>query len=161
MREIPIKNRKNLKILVDDEDYEVVNKYIWYANSKNSVNAFGGQGIFIHLLHLIVDKTKMWDHRDRNKLNFQKDNLRPTTLQLNMANTAKFKHKTSSKYKGVSYCQRDQVWRAYIKLNGKSRSLGTFRTEESAALAYNSEARIHFKEFAVLNIITKEEKSRG
>ena len=58
-----------------------------------------------------------------------------------------------SKYKGVSK-YKDKIskpWRALICAQGSSRFLGTFATEEEAALAYNKAAEELFGEFALLN----------
>jgi hypothetical protein len=56
----------------------------------------------------------------------------------------------SSKYKGVSRCR--DGWLACIKTNGgPTRSLGVFRTERSAAAAYDAAARRAWGEFAFLN----------
>lgn len=48
-----------------------------------------------------------------------------------------------ARYRGA-YKRSAKSWVAHIAVKGKSRSLGTFRTEEEAAAAYNAAAR-HFK----------------
>jgi hypothetical protein len=57
---------------------------------------------------------------------------------------------------GVSWYSRDEQWRATISIvscDGKSkvRSLGSFVNEVDAALAYDQEARKHYKDKAKLN----------
>ncbi len=151
MREIYIKNLDNKVFIVDDEDYQRLNEFDWYVGGKRKtqLKRFKGTTI-IKLTAEIFNNQAMYDHKNRNPFDFQKDNLRLATHQLNMANTEKFKN-VSSKFKGVSWCQRDKVWRAYIKLNGKSRALGTYAHEVHAAEAYNLAAKKYFKDFAVLN----------
>lgn len=59
-----------------------------------------------------------------------------------------------SKFKGV--CPSDRLkkpWRAFIKVNGKSMSLGNFVTEEEAAKAYNEAAIDNYGVFANVNIL--------
>jgi hypothetical protein len=51
---------------------------------------------------------------------------------------------TQSKYVGVTLASDKKAWRAKIKIDNKEVHLGTFKTEESAAAAYNE-----FKEKAV------------
>ncbi len=85
------------------------------------------------------------DHIDGNKLNCRRANLRTCTHAENIRNRKKHKN-GSSRFKGV---HNDGVrWRARIKLNGKAKSLGTYRTEIEAALAYDRAAREMFGEFA-------------
>lgn len=98
------------------------------------------------------------DHIDRNTLNEKIENLRAATSSQNQAN----KEKTtglSSKYKGVSIAIVNNgyklytYWYSLIYIDNKSKFLGSFKSEEAAALAYNKEAVKQFGEFANLNII--------
>ncbi len=56
---------------------------------------------------------------------------------------------TASRYKGV--VKKGSGWMARCK----QKSLGTFPTEEQAALAYNEKAKEVFGDFAYLNEVTK------
>lgn len=44
----------------------------------------------------------------------------------------------TSKYKGVSWHKRDKIWGASIKINGKTKYLGSFQTELEAHNAYQT-----------------------
>lgn len=92
------------------------------------------------------------DHQDRNMLNNQIENLRACTDSQNMMNRAPTKG-SSSKYKGVSYVERNNNWRVQIMINYKTIKLGIFNNENEAALAYNEAAIKYHGEFAYLNII--------
>lgn len=87
------------------------------------------------------------DHKNGNGLDNRRENLRIATRSQNAAN--RFKRGGSSKFKGV--CIAGKRWKAGIRQDGKSYHLGTFDTEEEAALAYNASATIRFGEFARLN----------
>ena len=74
--------------------------------------------------------------RDDNRIN----NLRETNNQGNSFNRGPHKNSTS-KVKGVSWCSRDKVWVAQIKIDGIGRRLGSFRSEGEAAKAYRVAAK--------------------
>lgn len=144
----------HLKAKIDDEGYNRVLPYSWSKMAGKQIHAKTAQGLVNLSNFIMIDFSSIFDHKDRDFLNNQKENLRKCTQSLNMANRSKY-GKYSSKYKGVSFCVRDDCWRAHIKINGKSKSLGTFMTEVGAAKAYNSAASTAFGEFAVLNKIER------
>lgn len=90
------------------------------------------------------------DHKDGNTLNNTVSNLRYATRSQNNQNRFKSVN-CLSKYKGVTFYKGAFV--AQLKFNKKNRYLGRFKSEISAALAYNKEAIKVFGEFAKINII--------
>jgi len=91
--------------------------------------------------------------RDDNRIN----NLREASRNQNQWNKKKQKNKSSSKYKGVHYFKGRKRWRARIQVNGKSKHLGYYFTEEEAALSYNEAAIKYFGKYAELNEMLSEE----
>lgn len=75
------------------------------------------------------------DHVNRNPLDNRACNIRVTDLAGNNLNRKHYGK--SSRYRGV-YANRDK-WIAQITLNGRSKHLGRFETEEMAYEAYKSE----------------------
>ena len=75
------------------------------------------------------------DHIDNNKLNNRIDNLQLLTNRQNTSKGFMIKN-TSSKYTGVSWVNRDKIWRAHIRINKKLKHLGHFKNEYDAHLAY-------------------------
>ncbi len=165
------KNRGKFVALVDDEDYEWLNKDSWYAHRaegrtkitdyyvKNS-KKIGNKKVKITLMHRLImnaPKGVCVDHIDRNPFNNQRSNLRFATYQQNAFNKSKITNKTSI-YLGVylnkkaKINNREKIWLAKIKLNSGNVHLGSFKTEIDAAKAYNEMALKHFGEFANLNI---------
>lgn len=50
--------------------------------------------------------------------------------------------------KGVSFHKRNKKYQSQIKINGKRKHLGSFKTEAEAAEAYMKAARKHYGELA-------------
>jgi hypothetical protein len=78
------------------------------------------------------------DHKNHDKLDNRKANLRVCTNADNAQNKNARGHKgSSSQYRGVSLVaarsHRPNPWAAYCRLDGKHKHLGFYATEEEAA----------------------------
>lgn len=71
------------------------------------------------------------DHKDLNRLNNRRDNLRLATHSQNKHNRGKFRNNKSG-CAGVHWSTDDQKWRVRIAVNGKRLSLGFFDDIEEA-----------------------------
>jgi hypothetical protein len=145
--------------LVDDEDFEWLNKFCWYQKNHGYVACHPpkvGNKRPEYLLHrLIMGIEKCGreievDHINNNKLDNRRSNLRLCTRSENMRNATKRRNCTS-KYKGVSLNKRTKRWLARYAVNGTEYIIGTFLTEEAAARAYDAAIRSIFGAFAKLN----------
>lgn len=143
--------------LVDDEDYEYLSQWKWYAH-KQTRSGFRAVRInkatrkiviMARVIMGIGDGPLIVDHIDRDGLNNQRNNLRVCTKHQNNFNKSVARNSTS-KYLGVSLDQWGK-WRATITLNYKQYSLGRYENEIDAAKAYNEKAKELFGEFANLN----------
>lgn len=99
------------------------------------------------------------DRKD-NDGDYEPDNVRWVTRSQNQSNRRSHKN-SSSKYKGVSWHKRDEVWRVMIMKEGVSTYLGSFKNEIDAAKAYNVIAIEIFGEFANLNVVEETRKVVG
>lgn len=130
----------------------------WYARTHDRVLVDGAAtypSIFLH--HMISGTTSLVDHKNRNTLDDRRCNLRAATHVQNCWNSSK-KPNTTSRFKGVCWDKKMQKWKAYINkepVNGKKRTrhLGYWDSESSAASAFNLAAKEKYGEFAVLNIV--------
>lgn len=154
---------KNIKLntgqiaIVDDEDFEWLNKCKWYFGSHK----YAGRGKYLKRMHVdIMKKHNLYknglevDHINRNGLDNRKCNLRMCTNAQNSANSAIRKHNTSG-YKGVSWSKWNKKWGCSIGFNYKHLHIGYFRDKIEAALAYNKKAKELFGEFAYQNIVSQ------
>lgn len=142
---------------VDDEDYDWLNQWKWYAIEKeNGFYARRADGAYMHNLVFGVKKEMIVDHINHGTLNNQKNNLRHATVPQNQYNQKP--RGGTSEYKGVGKYKGS--YRAKITLNYKTINIGLFDNEIACANAYNYFARRLFGEFARLNEVpymTKEE----
>ena len=99
------------------------------------------------------------DHKDRNSLNNNIENLRELTNSQNLRNSDKRK-KGSSIYKGVSWHKQAKKWIAYFYINNKLNHLGLFENEDDAGQAVNDAIRKYkLEEVSVMND-TPQERAR-
>lgn len=157
---IEIKLSKGKVAMVDDEDYERINKFKWFTYEKLYLkcSSYAMTNIRIsgkrrHLqMHRFIMNTPenlQVDHIDHNGLNNQKSNLRNCTRQQNNFNSRSQK----GNYKGVFIDKKNKKnpFRARIRHNTKEIYIGSFKTAKEAGFAYDNKAKELFKEFAHLN----------
>lgn len=163
MKKIPLtgKNGSNQYALVDDKDYARASKMSWHLavvgypkNIKNGLGSHKEREVTqTYLHHFIIGKPQkgfVVDHKNGDKLDNRRDNLRLGTHGQNHANQGLQKNNTSG-HKGV--ISKDGRWIARIKFDGRNKYIGVFTSKKQAALAYNIAARELFGEFALLNKI--------
>ena len=112
----------------------------------------------MHRQLLRPPSTLLSDHVNGDGLDNRRGNLRVATSSQNGANGdyPKFGGKSRSKYRGVR--RGPYAWMAHISTGDRQKYhrqkyLGSFKSEEDAARAYNEAALKQFGEFARLNII--------
>jgi len=147
--------REGCEAIIDAADIHLVAGRRWrlLTTKKRHKYACSGQsrdGTFTTLHRFLarpLDNLKV-DHRDGDGLNNRRKNIRPATGTQNNANcSASRKNKLG--VKGVAFLDGlENGFVASIKINGKSKHLGRFKTAEEASGAYLSAAQEAWGEFA-------------
>ena len=119
---------------VDDEDFERISAFTWcvvkrpsgdmHAMRKNENN----KTVFMHHEILRMSRgaiTFQIDHKNRNGLDNQKDNLRKASRRLNALNSKRSDNATLIERHGNRF--RVRPW-----INGKRTVIGSFPTQEKA-----------------------------
>jgi len=156
MKEILI--TKGYVALVDDDDYDLLVQWKWYAQVGKDGRACAyrtssrvdgkTKTLYMHRVVMKAPDGKVVDHRDGNALNNQKCNLRICFNTENLRNRGKSKINTSG-YCGV--VKNGKGFIARIMVYNKGYCLGTYKTAIEAAYAYDIAAEKYHGEFAKLN----------
>lgn len=141
--------------LVDNEDYKRVSKYKWhYVGNGSAAHRVYRTSEYIYMHRLIMNTPSGLevDHINHNKLDNRKKNLRNCTRGENARNQV-IRSDNTIGYKGVRFDDRNahRKWNAVIWLNGKLNHLGSFKTKEEAATAYDDAAVVYHGKFAYKN----------
>lgn len=173
MKKIPL--TRGEFALVDDEDFEELNKHKWccYLNPYDNNRKYAVRNKYLGTkivdgkkkkinrqirMHRVIAKPtkgKIVDHKNGNGLDNRKNNLRIATYSQNLANSNKPSTNTTG-YKGVNhkpYISQKKPWVARIGVGNKEIHIGCFKTKTKAIEAYNETAKAYFGDFAKLNDI--------
>lgn len=157
MKLIKLEDCKSEYTTVDDEDYKYLTLYKWYKTrgyARRSITVNGKQ--MKQVMHRVVLDAPlgfMIDHKDGDKVNNQKSNLRFCTNSQNQANS-KLSTRNSTGFKGVHKNRKTSKFVAQCKIMGKYFYIGSFSNVVDAAKAYDSFLIENRGEFARTNFLT-------
>lgn len=141
---------------VDTEDYHACCQHLWWMDPAGyAITKCDGRVLKLHNFLLGDPHDGLYvDHRDGNRLDCRRHNLRWATRGQNAANCKR--HDTenrTSTFKGVH--RLGDSWVAQIQKDKKKQHLGSYTTELDAAHAYDAAAARLFGAFARLNFPTE------
>lgn len=147
--------------IVDDEDYEYLNQWKWYALWQRNIKNFyavrkqrvNGKRvmIFMHRLIMRAKPGEQVDHINHITLDNRKCNLRICNRYENMHNSRK-PINNSTGFKGVSFDRKIKKFKTQICVLGRSVYLGAYDNILDAAIAYDQAALKYFGDFAYPNL---------
>lgn len=131
--------------LFDKDDFSKIKNHYWRFDAKGYVyTIIDDEYVWLHRLVMNAPKDKDVDHIHHQLYDCRKSQLRITAHADNMKNMLKKTNNTSG-FTGVG--RKDDMWRAYIGLNGKYIHLGYFKKiEDAIASRKNAELR-YFGEY--------------
>lgn len=130
--EIKLGGKKGGVTIVSEEDYEKVSKYKWFLNHNGYVQgSVNGKICRLNRFIKNVESGKVVDHKDRNKLNNTRENLRILSISQNCENKSK-KENANSIYLGVCRIPKGK-YRSQVIHNKHAHFLGDYDTEIEAA----------------------------
>jgi len=136
---------------VDAADYDEISRYNWRLVSGGYAGRYEkGKLILMHRQIMQPPEGMVVDHKQGNRMDNTRANLRVCTLAENNRNRGKHKG-TSSRFLGVYYSKQRGKWQALIRIDGKYKHIGYFDDELEAARAYDARAVEQYGEFARLN----------
>ena len=168
--DISTKSYPNRFCIIDDMDYDWVRLFKWSPEEhghffyavRSAKNTVGSR--YLVRLHRDIVRARSFeqvDHKNSNGLDNRRCNLRIVSNMKNQQNRVK-RSNLKSRFKGV-FPRKNKVlpttWFAYITVNKKRFSLGTFYDDITAAKEYDSKALYHFGPFARLNFPIEETTS--
>jgi hypothetical protein len=142
-------------IAVDDQDYENLSQYRWYAVRSTRTNIYaltfpkGGDrlSISMHSMLVPVSDGMVVDHINGCGLDNQRHNLRPATHQQNSVNrrgSGKIITDGNPTTEYIGVCKRAEgKYFAYVNSGKRQHTIGVFATAEQAAIARDKVA-LHF-----------------
>lgn len=150
MKTIPL--TRGIVALVDDDDFERLNKHKWFSDSFGYAvrrMTIGKKKQIVIRMHreifVEIDANTHVDHINGNPSDNRRANLRACTHAQNCKNRGKGKNNTTG-FKGVSFEQG--AWVAKIMKDGKSFYLGRHESPEHAYEMYCLAADMLHGEFA-------------
>lgn len=154
MKLIPL--TQGLFAKVSDHRFEYLNQWKWFAKRDHQTNNFyafrqdNGRTVSMHRFIMNTPDDLLCDHKNRDTLDNQDENLRNCTKTQNRMNAGKNKNNKSG-YKGVHFDKHRKKYRAFFKVGGKTVPIGSFDNVVDAAQAYDAAVSEAFGEFAYLN----------
>jgi len=137
----------NMKIDIEDYRRWLSDRSAGVDGKGYAVIWVGSKKVRLHRMILDAPANMLVDHRNGDKMDNRRENLRLATKSQNACNS-KLPANNTSGHKGVYLNKSNGKWFAKVGVAGKAVALGTFNTQEEAIAARQAGERKYFKEFS-------------
>lgn len=144
------------RILFDEEFESLFSSCSWSVSGGPYARAWiDGEKVMMHrhVMGCVPGDGRVVDHISGDTLDNRRQNLRLCTPTQNSMNRGRSPRNRSG-FKGVSRHHKNPSWVATITVDNKTVYLGSFKTREDAAKAYNEAALRLYGVFAQLNEVS-------
>lgn len=135
--------------IFDKEDFDKIKDFCWFENDQGYAVSHDSNGKNIRQHRLIINpkNNEIIDHKNQNRLDNRKTNLRIADKQTNGINRP-CNSNNQVGVKGVNLNSTKKKYTARIMKDGRTIHLGSFETIEEAAKARRDKEKELFGEFA-------------
>jgi hypothetical protein len=140
-----MRRRSEVPYLCDPELEPFFAPYAWQFKNGYVVRntTEGGRWIEMRMHHVVLGirpgdlpPGHHVDHINHDPLDNRRDNLRVVPFEVNQR-ARRGDRKSTSRYKGVSWCRRSRKWIVQTSIGKRKKFLGYFASEVAAARAYD------------------------
>jgi hypothetical protein len=141
--------RKGESALVDAGDYEAVAGMRWARSPDGYAEGFvrvdgKTKKVYMHRILLSPPADMDVDHINGNRLDNRRCNLRIVTRGQNLQNIRAAKSNSQTGVRNVCWDKKHKRFAVYLKVSGKTKALGRFKTLEEAERAAVEARRLHY-----------------
>ena len=137
--------------IVDEEDFEWLNRDKWYCQVSSGIKYAARRDrfeiVYMHRLILGTPEDKFTDHINQNGLDNRRDNLRVVDAVTNGYNR-RISVNNKSGMTGVSWNSQLKKWKVNIQVSKKRLHFGYFKDKFQAIKVCKKARKEHFGEFA-------------
>ena len=147
-----IANNTGNEFMFDLDMRDIAKEHGWSENGSGYLGArIASMPMSAHYLVIgIPPEGYIVDHRDRNRKNNKRNNLRFITISQNAMNSMLCSN-NSSGFRGVSWDKNRKKWHASLRHFGKTLNIGRFSSAVEAAVAYDRKVFELFGDIAMTN----------
>lgn len=130
-------------------DLDRIKSHKWFYDGGYASTVINHKKISMHRFLMEAPSNMEVDHKDGDKLNNKRDNLRLCTRKENAKNRSLNSNNVSG-FSGVHFTnseKRRKRWVASIRVNGKKTSLGRFFTKEEAVRVREEAEKKYYGEY--------------
>lgn len=143
---------QGLYALIDKDDAVMLGQWRWNASCKQQYAtrsiSIDGSRKMLYLHRLLLPTQLHVDHKNGNSLDNRRSNIRPATVSQNLRNKRIRIDNTLGVIGVTKHLKGRKVWQAWVRVDGRKKSLGYYGTIEEASEARRNGEKLYYGEWA-------------